>query len=127
MRQEITAEIAASRETVWEALQRDLGERGGHVQVVELAPPERLQLVVRTATGESLTIGYILTELDAGHSAVTASVEPAGPMYTLKRIFSFGAVEQGYLAAMAMGLENLRVFIEGPPAIDEGSGEHLSD
>jgi hypothetical protein len=119
MRQELTADMAASRETVWAALQRDLAERGGHVDVLELDEPAMLRLVVKTSVGESLALGYLLNALEPQHTAVTASIEPRGPLYTLKRTLSFGAVDQGYLAAIATGLDNLRRFVEEAPPVPE--------
>jgi len=112
MRQELTVEIGAPRDDVWAALAGDLVHRGDHVDVVGQEPPVSLQIVVRSAPGEQYTLWYRLDALDARHTAIVAAIEPVGWRYTLKRLFSFGTVDRGYLDAIAVGLANLRARLE---------------
>lgn len=110
--QELTAEIAAAREAVWSALRRDLDQRGDHVRVLVDRAPSSLQVVVQAGLGERLTLSYELSALDETNTAVRATVVADGPGYALKRLFSFGAVNRGYLDALAVGLANLQRFLE---------------
>lgn len=120
MKQQLTAEIAAPREQVWDALSRDLAQRGSHVRVLEQREPVALQLLVRSAGGERLALAYRLEALDGHNTAVSASIQPSGPLYALKRLLSFGAAEQGYLDLLAAGLSNLqRHFEDESGASDE--------
>ena len=113
LRQELTAEIAAPRDQVWKALLGDFAERGGHVRVLEQRGPDRLRLLVRASAGERTALDYRLNQLDSANTAVLASIEPSGPFYVVKRLLSFGNVEQGYLDALAAGLSNLQRHFEG--------------
>lgn len=113
MRQEITVEIGADRTSVWSALVRDLGARGAHVEIVRQHTPEDLTLRIRAGLGEEQILRYTLVELDELHTAVVASIEPSGPLHVLKRLFSFGAVDQHYINAVAVGLANLQRYVEG--------------
>jgi len=115
VKQKLTAEIAAPRSDVWAALARDIGNRGEHVVVLEERAPEIVRLRVRVSAGEHHTLGYRLAELGVSHTAVTASIEPAGPVYFARRLLSFTAVERGYLDAIAAGLANLQQHFEAPP------------
>jgi hypothetical protein len=40
-------------------------------------------------------------------------VHSSGPFYSIKRLLSFGRLDQEYLHAVAIGLENLRKHLEG--------------
>ena len=113
LKQELTVEIAAPRDQVWKALLGDLAERGGHVRVFEQRGPDRLRLLVRASAGERTALDYRLNQLDSANTAVLASIEPSGPFYVVKRLLSFGNVEQGYLDALAAGLSNLQRHFEG--------------
>ena len=125
MKQELTVEVAAARQLVWDALVSELGERGDHVEIRLQQAPDALQLVVRPAPGERYTLGYRLEALGPGQTAVAAAIEPAGPRYLFKRLLSFGAVDRGYLDALAVGLANLQAHLESEqdaeaPATPEG-------
>jgi hypothetical protein len=117
MRQVLTADIAADRASVWAALQRDLSFRGNHVTILTELPPTELRILVRSALGERLQLSYALSEVDEFNTIVVAAVEPAGAGYTLKRLLSFGAVDHGYLHALAIGLANLQAHLEGGDAL----------
>ncbi|GEM_PF-1844398 len=119
MRQELTAEVAASRDVVWRALAGDLAQRGEHVRVLIERPAEALRLMVAAGAGERFALEYRLDALGPEHTAVVAAIDPAGPRYLLKRLFSFGAVDRGYLDALAVGLANLQEHLEGPESEDE--------
>jgi hypothetical protein len=119
MKQQLTAEIAATRESVWSALTGELALKGGHVDVTLQSAPADLHLVVRPGALERYTLTYALSRLDDAVTAVSATIEPAGPWYVAKRILSFGAVDRGYLDALAVGLANLRVHLEGDEREDE--------
>ncbi len=114
MRQELTAEVAAPRAVVWAALAGDLAHRGGHVRVLLERPDEALQLIVAAGPGERFALEYRLDRLGPEHTAVVAAIEPAGPRYLFKRLLTFGAVDRGYLDALAVGLANLQQHFEGP-------------
>lgn len=113
MRQELTAEVAAPRYAVWAALAGDLAQRGAHVRVLLERPDEALRLLVAAGPGERFALEYRLDRLGPEHTAVVAAIVPAGPRYLLKRILSFGAVDRGYLDALAVGLANLQQHLEG--------------
>lgn len=119
MKQELTAEVAAARQAVWDALAGELSGRGDHVEIVVQRAPEELRLVVRPAPGERYALGYRLAALGVEQTAVAASIEPAGPRYVFKRLFSFGAVDRGYLDALAVGLANLQAHLDAPAAEPE--------
>lgn len=116
MRQELTAEVAASLELVWSALRRDLEHRGEHVGVLVDRPPAELRLLIRSSPGERLALSYELAALDEGNTSVHAVIEPEGPSYRLKRLITFGAVDRGHLDALAVGLANLQRHFEGDAA-----------
>ncbi len=122
MRQELTAEVAAPRAAVWAALARDLAHRGAHVRVLLERPDEALQLIVAAGPGERFALEYRLDRLGPQHTAVVASIDPAGPRYLLKRLLSFGAVDRGYLDALAVGLANLQQHLEGPEPEGDAPG-----
>ncbi|HLZ72990.1 MAG TPA: hypothetical protein VKV26_24065 [Dehalococcoidia bacterium] len=123
MRQELTVEVAASRDAVWRALAGDLAKRGGHVEVLVEQPAEALRLVVAAGAGERFALDYRLDVLGPEDTAVIAAIEPSGPRYLLKRLLSFGAVDRGYLDALAVGLANLQSHLEGPPAGEAEAAE----
>jgi hypothetical protein len=114
VRQELTAEVTAPRAAVWAALASDLARRGEHVRVLLEQPDEALQLVVAAGLGERFALEYRLERLGPEQTAVIAAIAPAGPRYLLKRLLSFGAVDRGYLDALAVGLANLQEHLEGP-------------
>lgn len=122
MRQELTAEVAAPRAAVWSALAGDLAKRGQHVRVLLERPDEALQLVVAAGPGERFALEYRLDRVGPEHTAVVAAIDPAGPRYLLKRLLSFGAVDRGYLDALAVGLANLQQYLEGAEPEGDGAG-----
>ncbi|HZQ36393.1 MAG TPA: hypothetical protein VFD32_10695 [Dehalococcoidia bacterium] len=122
MRQELTAEVAAPRDAVWAALAVDLAQRGAHVRVLLERPDEALQLVVAAGPGERFALEYRLDRLGPEHTAVVAAIAPAGPRYLLKRLLSFGAVDRGYLDALAVGLANLQQHLEGVGTDQDAGG-----
>jgi len=112
-RNSLSAEIEASRERVWAALSSDLRASGPHVEVMVREPPRRLQLQLRRAGGEVQLLDYRLEALGEEHTLVVASVHSRGPLYLLKRMLTFGRLDDSYLDAVAVGLENLRRHLEG--------------
>jgi len=112
MRQELTAEVAAIRQVVWDALALDLSRRGNHVDVLLEREPEELRIRVRPGPGETYLLVYQLRVLDDDLTAVQASIDPAGVRYVLKRLLSFGAVDRAYLDAVAVGLANLQDHVQ---------------
>jgi hypothetical protein len=126
MRQELTAEVAAGRELVWDALSADLAKAGAHVLVLEQRRPAALRLDVRNGPGERLLLDYELVALDGSNTAVRAGIEPLGMRYTLKRLVTLGAVDRGYLDVLAVGLQNLQLYVEGNES-GEGFAEAAFD
>ena len=126
MRQELTAEVASTVERVWQALVGDLAQGGDHVRVVERERPSRLRLDVGHGPGERLLLSYELSTLDDANTAVRATIQPVGPRYLLKRVVTFGSVDRGYLDVLAVGLQNLRVYLEGD-ACDESESQSSRD
>ena len=112
MRQELTAEVSAGIEAVWEALAGDLARRGEHVLVLEERAPAALRLAVYTGPGERLLLDYELARLDESNTAVHVAIEPRGVRYALKRLLSLGAVDRGYLETLAIGLQNLQEHLD---------------
>lgn len=108
----VTVEIAVSRERVWAALAGDLRERGRHVEITVQDAPQHLRLVLRPRLGEEQTLDYSLQPLGDNITAVTAAVHTRGARYTLKRLLSFGRIDDGYLDAVAVGLSNLQTQLE---------------
>jgi hypothetical protein len=113
VRQELTIEIGAPRDAVWAALRNDLDHRGDHVRVLVDHAPAELEIQVHAGPGERLTLRYELIPLDETNTAVRATVAPAGPGYLVKRLLTFGALDRGYLDALAVGLANLQRHLEG--------------
>lgn len=108
MYETLKVRIDAPREVVWAALYGDLAASGPHVEVTHAEEPSELRLALRAGPGERHELTYSLAAEGDGVTVVSAAMAVEGPLYALKRIFSLGAVDRGYLRQLGVGLDNLR-------------------